>query len=187
MAYVLIFRSVTPTKFKVTFLLECHFFSFCRFSFSIITGCIAPAMTIVIAGEILQMYLVHFSRNFLGTKSQVFKISRMWTSLFIGIYVLIALSIVLSILLHGAKPSKSLAWLLAIFALPVGGIVLYLLLGRNRRKNKLMQLKKGLFSEFPKPNINQIDWFDGRYKKLMTLTYKNSHFPPTSGNKFAAY
>lgn len=140
-------------------------------------------MTIIIAGEIFQLYLVRFPRKFLGTKPQVFKISSMWTSLFIGVYVLIALSIVLSILLHGAKPSKSLAWLLAIFAIPVGGIILYLIMGRNRRKHKLMQLKKGLFSEFPKPNAQQIDWFDGRYKKLMTLTYRNAHFPPTSGNK----
>lgn len=106
----------------------------------------------------------------------------MWLSVVISVYIVIALTIMLSILLHGAKPSKSLAWLLAIFAIPVGGIVLYLVLGRNRRKNKLMQFKKGLFSEFPEPNINQIDWFDGRYKKLMTLTYKNSHFPPTGGN-----
>tara|TARA_R110000868_G_scaffold269323_2_gene528711 strand:+ start:164 stop:1573 length:1410 start_codon:yes stop_codon:yes gene_type:complete len=106
----------------------------------------------------------------------------MWTSIFIGIYVIIALAIVLSILLYGAKPTKSLAWILAIFALPVGGIFLYLLLGRNRRRYKLIEHQKDLFSKLPKPNTEQINVFDGKYGKLMTLSYKNSHFPPTSGN-----
>lgn len=106
----------------------------------------------------------------------------MWTSIFIGIYVLIALSIVLSILLYGAKPTKSLAWLLTIFALPVGGIFLYLLLGRNRRRYKLIQNQKDLFKRLPKPNAEQKNVFEGKYGKLMTLSYKNSHFPPTSGN-----
>ncbi|MDF4222648.1 cardiolipin synthase [Maribacter sp. M208] len=107
----------------------------------------------------------------------------MWTSIFIGIYVIIALSIVLSILLNGAKPTKSLAWLLAIFALPVGGIFLYLLLGRNRRRYKLIEHQKDLFRKMPKPSTEQINEFDGKYGKLMTLSYKNSHFPPTTGNE----
>jgi cardiolipin synthase len=106
----------------------------------------------------------------------------MWTSLFIVTYVLIALSIVLSVILHGAKPTKSLAWVLAIFAIPIGGIFLYLLVGRNRRKHKLLLLKRGLFKKLPRPNSQQINTFNGRYKKLMTLTYKNAHFPPTPGN-----
>jgi len=107
----------------------------------------------------------------------------MWTSIFIGIYVIVALSIVLSILLYGAKPSKSLAWLLAIFALPVGGIFLYLLLGRNRRKYKLIQQEKDLFNKQPKPSLEHIDVFDGKYKKLITLNYENAQFPPTTGNE----
>ncbi len=107
----------------------------------------------------------------------------MWTAIFIGIYVLITLSIVLSIILYGAKPSKSLAWLLAIFALPVGGIIFYLLLGRNRRKRKLIRLKKNMFSKLPWPNTEQKNVFKGRYGKLMTLCYKSSHFPPTSNNE----
>ncbi|WP_291968057.1 cardiolipin synthase [Maribacter sp.] len=107
----------------------------------------------------------------------------MWTSIFIGIYVFVAISIVLSILLYAAKPTKSLAWLLAIFALPVGGIFLYLLLGRNRRRYKLIEHQKDLFRKMPKPNTEHINEFDGKYGKLMTLSYKNSHFPPTTGNE----
>ncbi len=96
--------------------------------------------------------------------------------------MLIALTLVVSILLHGAKPSKTLGWLLAIFTVPVGGIFLYLLLGRNRRKNKLILLKKERFFQFPKPSLEHMSAMHGQFKKLMTLVYRNSHFPPTEGN-----
>ncbi|WP_165748520.1 cardiolipin synthase [Cellulophaga sp. Z1A5H] len=98
------------------------------------------------------------------------------------LYILIALTLVVSILLHGAKPSKILGWLLAIFTVPVGGILLYLLLGRNRRKNKLILLKKDRFFKFPKPTIAHMAAMRGQFKRIMTLVYRNSHFPPTEGN-----
>lgn len=60
----------------------------------------------------------------------------MWLTLLIGLYVILAIGIVISLLLNGVRPSKTLAWLLAIFTIPVGGILLYLLVGRNRRQQK---------------------------------------------------
>lgn len=59
----------------------------------------------------------------------------------IAVYILIALVMVVSLLLNGVRPSKTLAWLLAIFTIPVGGALLYLLFGRNRRKSKLFSQK----------------------------------------------
>ncbi len=106
----------------------------------------------------------------------------MWIILILVFYFIIALFIVISILLHGAKPSKTLAWLLAIFTIPIGGILLYLLLGRNRRKNKLLHLKKKNFLNLPRPSTDHMASMSGKYSKLMTLVYKNSHFPPTSEN-----
>ncbi|WP_405382916.1 cardiolipin synthase [Maribacter sp. LLG6340-A2] len=106
----------------------------------------------------------------------------MWTVIFIGVYSVLTLVIVISILIHGARPTKSLAWLLAIFAIPVGGIFLYLLMGRNRRKNKLIRLKKNLFNTLPKPHTTHTDLFEGKYVKLMTHCYVASHFPPTPHN-----
>ena len=107
----------------------------------------------------------------------------MWTILFMVLYLIIALFIVISILLHGAKPSKTLAWLLAIFTIPIGGILLYLLLGRNRRKNKLLKLKKENFLRLPNPSTDHMASMSGKYSKLMTLVYKNAHFPPTANNQ----
>ncbi len=106
----------------------------------------------------------------------------MWNAFFLSIYLLIAFAIIISILLHGARPSKSLAWMLAIFTIPVGGMVLYLLLGRNRRKNKLLKLKKKAFLNLPEPLIQHMASMNGKYQKLMTLVYRNSHFPPTDNN-----
>ena len=107
----------------------------------------------------------------------------MWNAIFLSLYLLIALIIIISILLHGAKPSKSLAWLLAIFTIPVGGMFLYLLLGRNRRKNKLLKLKKKAFLNLPEPLMQHMASMSGKYQKLMTLVYRNSHFPPTDSNE----
>jgi len=103
-------------------------------------------------------------------------------TIIILLYIIIAISIVISVLLYGVKPSKTLAWLLAIFTIPVGGILLYLLVGRNRRKDKLLKLKKhGLFN-FPRPDALHLQSLKGEYQKLITLIYKNSHFPPTKAN-----
>tara|TARA_R110000868_G_scaffold136879_1_gene350064 strand:- start:39584 stop:40996 length:1413 start_codon:yes stop_codon:yes gene_type:complete len=107
----------------------------------------------------------------------------MWTSIFLSLYFLIAIFLIISILLHGAKPSKSLAWLLAIFTIPVGGMFLYLLLGRNRRKNKLLKLKRKAFLNLPEPLMQHMTSMSGKYRKLMTLVYRNSHFPPTEYNE----
>lgn len=65
----------------------------------------------------------------------------MWLPILIVLYIFLAISIVISLLLNGVRPSKTLAWLLAIFTIPVGGMLLYLLVGRNRRKQKIYRLK----------------------------------------------
>ncbi|SHJ35950.1 cardiolipin synthase [Pseudozobellia thermophila] len=107
----------------------------------------------------------------------------MWTTIFIVIYVVIALAIVVSLLLHGAKPSKTLSWLLAIFTIPVGGILLYLLLGRNRRKNKLIRIRDEALPKIPESSGILMAQAEERYRKLMRLVYKNSQFPPTDKNR----
>jgi len=106
-----------------------------------------------------------------------------WTSIIIFLYLTVALSIVISLLLHGAKPSKTLSWLLAVFTVPVGGILLYLLVGRNRRKNKLIELKKTSFLGLPVPSSLNGVGIDGSYKNLKRLVYTNSQFYPTDNNR----
>ncbi|MCW5515757.1 cardiolipin synthase [Muriicola sp. Z0-33] len=99
------------------------------------------------------------------------------------IYFIIAVSIVISVLINGVKPSKSLAWLLAIFTVPVGGILLYLILGRNRRKNKVIQLQNAKSLVPPLTPADLSYPINGQFRNLMTLVYENSKLLPTRRNK----
>ena len=107
----------------------------------------------------------------------------MVVGILIALYVLIALSMVVSLLLHGVKPSKTLAWLLAIFTIPVGGFLLYLMLGRNRRKNKLFTLKADFFEKLESQKINSEVPDLEEYKKVIELIQKTSNCPVTAYNK----
>jgi len=110
------------------------------------------------------------------------------------IYFLVALVAIRKLLLFGMRPSKTLGWLLAIFTIPVVGILFYLVLGRNRRKDKFYKLKKTkTISQY----LNKVDEYYnslGRnednetppaieeHVKLVKLITKNSKFLPSLGN-----
>ncbi len=110
----------------------------------------------------------------------------MWITLLLILYFLIALFIVIRILLYGVKPSKTLAWLLLIFTVPVGGILLYLVLGRNRRKNKLLKLEKEAFALSKKSSIGYLEIRNEPYGRLIELVQKNCNSPLTNGNRLQA-
>lgn len=90
---------------------------------------------------------------------------------------------VVSLLLHGVRPSKTLAWLLAIFTIPVGGFLLYLMLGRNRRKNKLFSLKTDFSEKLGSVESNPEVLRAIEYKKLVQLIQETSHCPITEYNE----
>ena len=98
------------------------------------------------------------------------------------LYGLIAVAIVISLLINGVRPAKTLAWLLAIFTIPVGGILLYLMVGRNRRKNKLVRIKKKVTIENPLLDYNLWPELIQKHRKIIRLAEKNSSFPPTVNN-----
>ncbi len=106
----------------------------------------------------------------------------MWLKLLIALYILSALAIVISLLLNGVRPSKTLAWLLAIFTIPVGGMLLYLLVGRNRRQQKLYRQHFRL----PPPESAgtwdplDADSPDGRLRKLITA---HAGYPLSTDNR----
>ena len=100
----------------------------------------------------------------------------------VTLYILIALVLVIGLLLNGVKPSKTLAWLLAIFTIPVGGILLYIMLGRNRRKKRLSRLRKDALKIPPFQKSLLENTSAPKYRKLMTLIESVSGFPPTDQN-----
>lgn len=99
------------------------------------------------------------------------------------IYVLLALVLVIGLLLNGVRPSKTLAWLLAIFTIPVGGVFLYLLVGRNRRKNKLFNLKSGSLVDITSQTNQKSTTVNSDNEKTIKLISKTSSYPLTYGNK----
>jgi cardiolipin synthase len=98
------------------------------------------------------------------------------------LYLLLALTLVIGLLINGVKPSKTLAWLLAIFTIPVGGILLYIMLGRNRRKKKLSRIREGMMDVPPYSMTISKKGLPGKYLKLMQLIESASHYPPTDQN-----
>ena len=106
----------------------------------------------------------------------------MLLSVLIALYIIIAISMVISLLLNGIRPSKTLAWLLAIFTIPVGGFLLYLMFGRNRRKNKLFSLKSDFFEDSSRQLEMGRTQVPKPYRKISNLIYKTSKCPVTISN-----
>ncbi|OWW25398.1 cardiolipin synthase [Zobellia sp. OII3] len=111
------------------------------------------------------------------------------------VYFSLALFLVGRLLLYGIRPTKTLAWLLAIFTIPVGGMLFYFVLGRNRRKNKFYRLKKteeiSAYLKTVEAYCDDIDRNNGvnvpepikGHIKLVKLIAKNSSFLPSLGNE----
>ncbi len=107
--------------------------------------------------------------------------------LFVGIYIALAILLVIQLLLYGIRPSKTLAWVLVIFTIPVAGMLLYFMLGRNRRKNKLFCSRNSdhisLLLKKSTPTANHITDIEyEEHKKLITLISKNSKSLPCAKN-----
>lgn len=98
--------------------------------------------------------------------------------LILVLYSLLAISLVIGLLLYGVRPSKTLAWLLAIFTIPIGGILFYLLFGRNRRKKKLFVLKKE-YTDRLKEVKSHPNSLPQSIEKVHHLAYNTTGFPIT--------
>lgn len=110
-------------------------------------------------------------------------------SILIISYIIISGLAFLGVIFYGARPSRSLSWLLTIVFIPYLGVVIYLLFGINRRKIKFFQLKhthkRRLYD-----NHNQgysghkpfKKFTSTKKKKLATLISKNNKYLPYDGN-----
>ena len=59
------------------------------------------------------------------------------------LYVLVVVFVVILIVLENRTPLKTIAWILVLVLIPVGGFILYLFFGQNYRKQKMFS-RKGL-------------------------------------------
>jgi len=106
------------------------------------------------------------------------------------IYLLIAIGMVISLLVNGIKPAKTLAWLLTIFTIPIAGILLYWMIGRNRRKYSWKDLKedkaiKEYLKRIGQNQGSQKPLFEDseEFNNLSRLVKKTSGLKPTKNNE----
>lgn len=118
----------------------------------------------------------------------------MFYTLVYFLYLLITIAVVINLLISGARPTKTMAWLLVIFVIPVLGIILYLVFGVNRRKYKFYKIRA---AQKVKNYLSRVGGFydahlleqaippEGKemHYKLAALVSRNSRFLPYPGNK----
>ncbi len=108
-------------------------------------------------------------------------------SIFLALYILVGIFIIGRLLLNGMRPTKTLAWMLAVFTIPVGGMLLYLSLGRNRRKNKLFEQKNQKIVSYVQKTEKSYDPMPAseyqEHRRVIDLISKNSGFAASSNNK----
>ena len=116
----------------------------------------------------------------------------MFYSLISILYLILLVYLIVHLAISGVRPTKTLAWMIVIILIPVIGIALYLMLGRNLRKYKFTRRKPQKNVEVYVDEINKM--YDGtrvdfsssvlqQNRKLIHLISKNSNFLPSGGNK----
>ena len=107
-----------------------------------------------------------------------------------GLYTLIVIIVMLKVLMDNREPSKTMAWMLVLWALPMVGIVLYFFFGQNTRKEKLIsqrsldQLTKRSMLEFAEQRNLHIP---EEHRTLMQLFKNQSMALPFKDNKVEVY
>lgn len=125
-------------------------------------------------------------------------IPEIWLAIMSNIYYLTVISIILILILENRNPVKSLSWSLVLIALPILGLILYIFLGQNVRRSKIISKK----------SIKQVELINGYYetlkqkfriqdivlppslqslRRLISLLYKNNHALYSSDNDVDIY
>jgi len=106
------------------------------------------------------------------------------------LYIIIAVAMVIGLLVNGIKPSKTLGWLLTIFTIPVGGILLYWMMGRNLRKYSWKEVQedeaiKGFIKRIYQLQASRPDFIKTQDQQgaISLLIENNSGFRPSNGNE----
>jgi len=101
------------------------------------------------------------------------------------LYVMVVVFVVILIILENRTPLKTIAWLLVLVLIPVGGFILYLFFGQNYRKQKMFSRKGlgdqkwlGVMSEDQKQWLAKKEILSevelARNRHIMTLLLNNS-------------
>ncbi|MEA4937736.1 MAG: cardiolipin synthase [Paludibacter sp.] len=108
--------------------------------------------------------------------------------LLIVLYLYMIVSTISVLLLENRNPVRSLSWVLVLVLLPIIGIVLYLLIGQNYRKQKIISKKSIRHNtQLPKTELHPEDFTEfidkPHHLNLVNLLYQNSDAPAYAYNK----
>ena len=101
------------------------------------------------------------------------------TIVFLAFYVYVILSSITVILLENRNPAKSLSWILVLIFLPGVGLVLYIAIGQDYRKQKFVD-KNTIQHLIDRPvasfDLSRLDtsYMDNNQLNLINLLYRNS-------------
>lgn len=108
----------------------------------------------------------------------------------VGIYFLVIILLMFKVLMDNRQPTKTLAWLMVLWFLPLLGIFLYIFFGQDTRKERLIsrqsldQLTKRSMNEF----IEQRDLrYPATHQRLITLFQTLSMSLPYKDNEVEIY
>lgn len=110
----------------------------------------------------------------------------------LGLYCYVVLSVIGLILLENRNPAKTLIWILALTLLPVIGLVLYIFLGQDFRRKKI--ISKKTIDRIGRKNISKhlctnIDFKQVPQKvmKMVNLLSNNSELPIYANNRIEIF
>lgn len=114
-------------------------------------------------------------------------------AIFYLLYISAGLVLIRKLLLASGKPTKTIAWLLVIIFIPFIGMLLYLMLGVNRRKEKFFKLKSHHNLQQYQQRVNAFygtidqELYKGfevirPHLKLAKIMLRSSQFLPYQGN-----
>lgn len=107
-------------------------------------------------------------------------------------YFYVIIAIILVILLENRNPTKSLAWIIVLLFIPIAGLIFYLFLGQNFRKEKIIS-KKSIRRVTDRPvasfDISRLNTshMDDNQLNLIKLLYNNAEAVGYAYNKIDIY
>lgn len=139
-----------------------------------------------------------FSENlndFLPKKSEIIQLFNVFRGYVGYIFTVYTFFIAALIFMENKNPSKTVAWLLVLFLVPVIGFIIYLFLGQNVRKKNMFRKKKGRdfayfeqITNIQKDAIKDKTLFQGDEqsfvkKRLISLIINSAKAPFTTNNR----
>ncbi|WP_142784594.1 cardiolipin synthase [Changchengzhania lutea] len=108
---------------------------------------------------------------------------------FLILYAISTLWAILSIILYGNRPARSIGWIFVVIVFPILGVILYMLFGINRKKFRFFTLnfnaKRRLYDlNHTSENIEEFKHkFDSdKFGRIAKLLENSSGFPAIDGN-----